>query len=73
MLRNVHNTLISALIASPITGSFLSADTHALDLIQTYYQALANDDAYTSARYALNTGAKPSVQERAGLLPQRSV
>ncbi|WP_370446450.1 TolC family outer membrane protein [Glaciimonas sp. PCH181] len=66
----MRNTLIAALIAGPITGILLPANAQALDLVQTYYQALANDAVYTSARYALSAGREASIQGRAGLLPQ---
>lgn len=65
-MRNTRNTLSAMLIA----GVFLSVDAQALDLVQTYQQALANDAVYTSARYALGAGREASIQGRAGLLPQ---
>ncbi|MGS0744186.1 TolC family protein, partial [Glaciimonas sp. GG7] len=66
----LRNTLIATLIACPITSIFLPSNAHALDLVQTYYQALANDAVYTSARYALSAGREASILGRARLLPQ---
>lgn len=56
-------------IASLIATALLSTNAHAVDLIQTYRQALVNDPVYTSARYALDAGKEASVQGRATLLP----
>ncbi|MEB0162957.1 TolC family protein, partial [Glaciimonas sp. CA11.2] len=53
-----------------VVGALSSFNSQALDLVQTYHQALANDAIYTSARYALTAGRETSVQGRAGLLPQ---
>lgn len=69
-MRHIRKTLIAALIAGPIIGIFVSTNAQALDLVQTYYQALVNDAVYTSARYALSAGREASIQGRAGLLPQ---
>ncbi|TCS36846.1 outer membrane protein [Paucimonas lemoignei] len=57
------------LIASLLAGSFLSLSAHALDLLQVYQQALANDPVYTSARATLAAGQERETQGRAGLLP----
>jgi len=64
----MHKALYAPIVTL-ITGVFLTIDARALDLVQTYHQALANDARYTSARYALNAGREASVQGRAGLLP----
>lgn len=61
----MRNTLLATLIA----GTLLSLDARALDLLQVYQQALANDPVYASARYSLQAGAEQSTQGRAGLLP----
>ena len=61
----MRNTLIASLIASAL----LAVNAQAVDLVQTYQQALANDPVYTSARYALSAGNEASVQGRAALLP----
>ncbi|WP_211472370.1 TolC family outer membrane protein [Collimonas humicola] len=61
----MRNTLIASLIASAL----LTMNAQAVDLVQTYQQALANDPVYTSARYALSAGNEASVQGRAALLP----
>lgn len=58
------------LIATLLAGSFLSLNAHALDLLQVYQQALANDPAYGSARAALAAGQEKSPQGLSGLLPQ---
>lgn len=54
-------TTVLAVLVSPAS---------ALDLLQTYQEALAHDAIYTSARYALEAGSEAIVQGRAGLLPQ---
>ena len=61
----MRNTLIASLIATAL----MATNAHALDLMQTYQQALANDPVYTSARYALSANNEASVQGRAALLP----
>ncbi|AMO93823.1 type I secretion outer membrane, TolC family protein [Collimonas fungivorans] len=61
----MRNTLMASLIASAL----LAANAHAVDLVQTYQQALANDPVYTSARYALSASNESSIQGRAALLP----
>ncbi|WP_211460681.1 TolC family outer membrane protein [Collimonas silvisoli] len=61
----MRNTLMASLIASAL----LAVNAHAVDLVQTYQQALANDPVYTSARYALSASNEASVQGRAALLP----
>jgi outer membrane protein len=61
----MRNTLMASLIASAL----LAANAHAVDLVQTYQQALANDPVYTSARYALSASNETSIQGRAALLP----
>ncbi len=57
------------LIATLVAGSFLSLNAQALDLLQVYRDALANDPVYTSARATLAAGSERSIQGRAGLLP----
>jgi outer membrane protein len=52
-----------------ITSSLMAGNACALDLMQAYQQALANDPAYTSARYALSANNEADVQGRAALLP----
>lgn len=63
----MRNTLMASLIASALLTMVVNA--HAVDLVQTYQQALANDPVYTSARYALSASNEASVQGRAALLP----
>ena len=62
---------------APLTAGILSvaalAPAHAVDLVQTYQQALANDPVYQSARYALRAGEEKITQGRAGLLPNVGV
>jgi outer membrane protein len=45
------------------------APAHAINLLQVYQEALANDPVYTSARYTLSAGEERSTQGLAGLLP----
>jgi outer membrane protein len=47
----------------------VSLNAHAIDLIQVYQQALANDATYASARASLAAGRERVTQGRAGLLP----
>ena len=68
LICHTRGNLIGGMIV--IVGALWSFNSHALDLVQTYHQALANDAIYTSARYALTAGRETSVQGRAGLLPQ---
>ncbi len=58
-----------SVIATVIAGSFLSLHAHALDLLQVYREALANDAPYASARAQLAAGQERGTQGRAGLLP----
>ena len=57
------------LIAMLLASAFVSFDANAIDLIQVYQQALANDAAYASARASLAAGRERVTQGRAGLLP----
>ncbi len=57
------------LIAMLIATAFLSLEVQAVDLVQVYRQALANDAQYGSARAALAVGKERVPQGRAGLLP----
>ena len=61
----MRNTVIATLI----TGALLSLDAHAIDLLQVYREALANDAVYASARATLSAGLERITQGRAGLLP----
>lgn len=56
-------------IATLIAGVFFSLDVQAVDLLQVYKEALANDAQYASARAALAAGQEKVPQGRAGLLP----
>lgn len=58
-----------AVLPAFLAGAFLTFNAHALDLIQVYQEALANDAQYASARATLAAGQERSVQGRAGLLP----
>ena len=58
-----------AALASLIAGTLLSVHAHALDLMQVYQEALANDAQFASARATLTAGQERAVQARAGLLP----
>jgi outer membrane protein len=57
------------LIAMLLASVFVSFDANAIDLIQVYQQALANDATYASARASLAAGRERVTQGRAGLLP----
>ncbi|HJV81266.1 TolC family outer membrane protein [Noviherbaspirillum sp.] len=59
----------NSVIATLIAGSFLSMNAHAINLLQVYQEALANDAPYASARASLSAGQEKSTQGRAGLLP----
>jgi len=59
----------TSVIATLIASTFLSLNAHALDLLQVYREALANDAPYASARAQLAAGQERSTQGRAGLLP----
>jgi len=59
----------NSLIATLIAGAFLSANAQAVDLLQVYKDALANDAQFASARATLAAGEEKSTQGRAGLLP----
>jgi outer membrane protein len=57
------------LIAMLLASAFVSLNAHAIDLIQVYQQALANDATFASARASLAAGRERVPQGRAGLLP----
>jgi outer membrane protein len=61
----MRNSLLAVLIA----GAFASMNAHAIDLLQVYQEALANDAPFASARATLAAGQERSIQGRAGLLP----
>ncbi len=63
----------NSVIATLIAGSFLSLNAHAINLLQVYQEALANDAPYASARATLAAGQEKSTQGRAGLLPTLGV
>lgn len=56
-------------VATLLAGAFLSLNAHAIDLLQVYREALANDAPYASARAQLAAGQEKSTQGRSGLLP----
>lgn len=56
-------------IATLVTSALLSLDALAIDLLQVYNEALANDQVYAGARYSLEAGQEKTTQGRAGLLP----
>jgi outer membrane protein len=58
-----------SLIATFVASTFLSLNAHAVDLIQVYKEALANDAQYASARASLAAGEEKTTQGRSGLLP----
>ena len=61
----MQKSLIAVLLAS----AFVSLNAHAIDLIQVYQQAVANDATFASARASLAAGRERVTQGRAGLLP----
>lgn len=65
----MRKSVIAALIAS----AFISLNAQAVDLLQTYQQALANDAQFASARATLAAGQEKLPQGRAGLLPTIAV
>ena len=58
-----------ALLSTLIAACFITANASAVDLMQVFGEALANDPVYASARSALTAGQERAVQGRAGLLP----
>ncbi|MEO8407817.1 MAG: TolC family outer membrane protein [Oxalobacteraceae bacterium] len=59
----------NSVIATLIAGVFIALDAQAVDLLETYQQALVNDAQYASARATLRAGEEKLPQARAGLLP----
>lgn len=59
----------NSLIATLIAGAFMSLNAQAVDLLQVYQEALANDAQFASARATLAAGQEKTTQGRAGLLP----
>jgi outer membrane protein len=57
------------LFATATLSTLLALDANALDLLQAYQRALANDPVYAGARHALRAGEESIAQGRAGLLP----
>lgn len=62
-----------SLIAVLIASAFVSLNVQAIDLMQVYKEALANDAQYASARATLAAGQERVTQGRAGLLPTVAV
>ncbi len=58
-----------ASLATLIAACFLPLQVQAIDLMQVYGEALANDPVYASARSTLSAGQERAIQGRAGLLP----
>ena len=63
----------NSLIATLIAGAFMSVNAQAVDLLQVYKEALANDAQFASARATLAAGQEKTTQGRAGLLPSVSL
>jgi outer membrane protein len=59
----------NSLIATLLAGAFASLNAHAIDLLQVYREALANDAPFAGARASLAAGREKAPQGRAGLLP----
>lgn len=59
----------NAKLVTLIACAFLTLQAHAVNLLQVYQDALANDAVYASARANLSAGQEVSVQGRANLLP----
>jgi outer membrane protein len=68
-----ENLMRTTLLATLIAGAFVSLNAHAVDLLQVYQEALANDAPYASARASLAAGREKETQGRSGLLPQIGV
>jgi outer membrane protein len=64
----MRKTLLATLLAS----AMFSLNAQAVDLLQTYQQALTNDTQYASARSTLTAAQERIPQARAGLLPNLS-
>lgn len=62
-----------SVITTLLAGTFLSFNAQAIDLLQVYREALANDAPFAGARAALTAGQEKSTQGRAGLLPTLGV
>ena len=58
-----------AVFAALIATAWMPLQASAIDLMQVYTQALANDPVYAGARSSQLAGQEKSVQGRAGLLP----
>ena len=56
-------------LATLVAACFLPSQAQAVDLMQVYGEALANDPVYASARSTLSAGQERAIQGRAGLLP----
>jgi outer membrane protein len=69
LTSSTENAMLKPLRAVLIASALLSLDAKAVDLVQVYRQALANDAQYGSARAALAVGQERVPQGRAGLLP----
>jgi outer membrane protein len=56
-------------LALIMAGLFVAPAVHAMDLLQTYRDALSSDPVYASARASRDAGLEALPQARAGLLP----
>jgi outer membrane protein len=56
-------------LALIVAGLFVAPAVHAMDLLQTYHEALSSDPVYASARATRDAGLEALPQGRAGLLP----
>jgi outer membrane protein len=65
MEKSMRKSFIATLVASTL----VSLNAHAVDLLQVYKEALANDAQYASARASLAAGEEKITQGRSGLLP----
>lgn len=65
----MKNGMRPTLIATLVAACALPLSAQALDLLQAYREALANDPVYASARAALAAGLEKDTQGRAALLP----
>ena len=61
----MRNPVLAVLLA----GIVVAAPASAVDLLQVYREALANDASYASAQASLRAGEEKSVQGRSALLP----
>ncbi|MES2831447.1 MAG: TolC family outer membrane protein [Pseudomonadota bacterium] len=65
----MRSALRITFLAALTTACYTATPAFAVDLMQIYNEALANDPVYSAARSALAAGRERDTQGRAGLLP----